>query len=247
AGMIAASWFVDPAWATAKATVLLGAVLPEGQETIEAIVEDAIAQRGRTGVLALAVLLVTGRRVLGAVTKALNLVSDVDERDDPLERRAAVEVSLITGLIGALLLAFASRPLLELLWGMIGILPGRDGALLPVAHQLVRAGLLVVVFTLVYVVVPRGERFWRAAFAGAVVATALFLGARGVFVVLFLFDVLWPNLTLIYGPLAVAALLLSWGWYIALIILAGGALASHVKVMILEGRPAEEAGDAHVR
>lgn len=245
AAMIAASWFVDPAWATTKATSLLGAVLPEGQETIAAILEDAIAQRGRTGVLAVGVLLVTGRRVLGALTKALNLVSDVDEREDPLPRRVAVEASLVAGLVAVVLLAFAARPLLDLLWGTLGILPGPDRALLPVAHHLLRAVLLVVAFTLVYAVVPRGERFWRAAFTGAVVATGLFLMARAAFIVLF--DLLWPNLTLIYGPLAVAALLLSWGWYLALITLAGGALASHIKVMILEGRSAASAAEIHTR
>lgn len=116
--------------------------------------------------------------------------------------------------------------------------------MLEVTQVVVRAALLVVIFTLLYVVVPRGERYWRAAFAGAVVATALFFVAQGGFQVVI--DTLWSNLTLIYGPLALAALLLSWAWYIALITLIGGSLASHIKVMVLQGRPATEAADAHV-
>nr|MBA3529239.1 hypothetical protein [Propionibacteriaceae bacterium] len=63
-------------------------------------------------------------------------------------------------------------------------------------------------------------------------------------------DRIWPSMALVYGPLAVAALLLIWSWYAALITLAGAALASHVKTMLLEGHgPAEterrHAGEAH--
>lgn len=243
--LIGASWAVDPAWATSKVTALLGAYMPHGGGGVERILQAAVASRGRAGAIALAVLLVSGRRVLGALTKALDLVSDVDERDDPLPRRVAVEALLIVGLTIALVLALVSRPLLELAWTAVAPLPGPANPALQAVELLVRVALLLVVFTLVYAVVPRGKRFWRAAFAGAVVATALFLVAQAAFVLLF--DVLWPNLTLVYGPLALAALLLLWGWYIALITLAGGAFASHTKVMILEGRPADEASRAHVR
>jgi uncharacterized BrkB/YihY/UPF0761 family membrane protein len=57
---------------------------------------------------------------------------------------------------------------------------------------------------------------------------------------------LWTSFALIYGPLALAALLLTWGWILGLIILFGGSLASHVKVMVIEGRGALEAERRHV-
>ena len=43
------------------------------------------------------------------------------------------------------------------------------------------------------------------------------------------------------GPVAV-----TWGWLLGLIILFGGSLASHVKVMVIEGRSASEAEWRHV-
>lgn len=78
---------------------------------------------------------------------------------------------------------------------------------------------------------------------GATVATGPFLVAQGVFAVLK--DVIWDNLSLLYGPLAITALLLSWAWDVALITLAGGAIASHVKVMVLEDDSAQQAGQHH--
>jgi len=68
--------------------------------------------------------------------------------------------------------------------------------------------------------------------------------ARSVF--LALLDRLWASFVLIYGPLALAALLLTWSWVVGLIVLFGGSLASHVKVMVIEEQSAEDAERLHV-
>jgi uncharacterized BrkB/YihY/UPF0761 family membrane protein len=92
--------------------------------------------------------------------------------------------------------------------------------------------------------VPHGERDARAALTGALAATILVLVIRAIF--LGILDRLWASFSLIYGPLALAALLLTWSWILGLIILFGGSLASHVKVMVVEGRSAQEAERRHV-
>ncbi len=188
--------------------------------------------------------MITGRRILGVLTKALNHVSDVDAEDDTFLRRAVVEVSLATGLIVLGLLALAARPLTEAAWETSRFVPGPDGPAIAILHLVVRVVILVVLFGFVYAFVPRGERRWQAVIIGAVVATALFLIAQGAFALLI--DRILESLRLIYGPLAFAVLLLSWTWYVALITLVGGALASHVKVMILEDDNARGASRQHV-
>jgi hypothetical protein len=77
-----------------------------------------------------------------------------------------------------------------------------------------------------------------------VTATGLVLAARAIF--LATLDRLWASFALIYGPLALAALLLTWGRFLGLILLFGGSLASHVKVMVIEGWSAQEAERCHV-
>lgn len=244
-GMVLASFVTDPDWATQEATRLLGEFIPRGEEEIEAIVSRAIADRGRVGVLSLIVFVATGRRILGVVTKALNHVSDVDAGTDSVLRRLLVELSLACGLIVLGLLALAARPLTRLAWETSRILPGADGPSLVIFQFLVRVVILVVLFGLVYAIVPRGDRRWPAVITGAVVATVLFLVAQGAFALLI--DRILESLRLIYGPLAFAALLLSWAWYVALITLVGGAFASHVKVMILEDGDAPDARRQHVQ
>jgi len=123
-------------------------------------------------------------------------------------------------------------------------LPGPLSLVARPALEIVRGVLLLATFYLIYTIVPRGERIRRAALLGAVAATLLFLLARYAF--LFFIGRLWANFNLIYGPLAVAAILMLWSWYVALITLFGASLASHAKTMLVEGESASEAERQHV-
>jgi uncharacterized BrkB/YihY/UPF0761 family membrane protein len=153
-------------------------------------------------------------------------------------------VAMLLGLAALSLLALAARPLLQLAWTTGRVLPGPDHFLITDMVEAFRVLILLGIFTLVYAVVPRGERLWRAVFVGAGAATAFFLIAEALFGVVS--HHIWDSLSLVYGPLALAALLLSWVWYVALITLVCGSLASHVKVMILEHASASQAGQRHV-
>ncbi|MDP9355403.1 MAG: YihY family inner membrane protein [Chloroflexota bacterium] len=244
AGATVASYFVDASWAVDRITQLLGEFVPRGEIEVEQIVDGAIAERGRVGLLSVVVLLATGRRVLGALVKALNLMSDVDERKDSLIRRALLELGLLFGLGGLILLALSARPLLSPVWSALDVLPGPLSLVARPALVIVRGLLLLATFYLIYAIIPRGERVRKAALIGAIAATLLFLLARVVF--LFFTGHLWANFNLIYGPLAVAAILMLWAWYVALITLFGASLASHAKTMLIEDQTAAEAASEHV-
>ena len=95
-----------------------------------------------------------------------------------------------------------------------------------------------------YTVVPHGERNRQVALFGALGASLLVLVARDIFLVIL--NQPWASFSLIYGPLAQAALLLTWGWALGLIILFGGSLASHVKAMVIDVRRAREVERRHV-
>lgn len=238
-----AAYVVEPAWAVARMADLLDGFVPPGVVDVRAIVTAASAHRGRVGLLAIAAWVVAGRRILGALVTALDRVSDVDERRESLRRRVLVEVGLL-GLLAALFAASLSvPPLLALLLRAPEAATARP-AVVAIGGVLLQGLLLLATFAVLYTVVPHGERDRRAALTGAVAATALFLVARAVF--LALLGTLWASFDLVYGPLAVAALLLLWAWSVALIVLFGGSLASHAKVMLGEGRSAGEAERRHV-
>ncbi|MDP9369000.1 MAG: YihY/virulence factor BrkB family protein [Chloroflexota bacterium] len=244
AGTVVASYVAHPAWVAERLTDLVEKFLPRRDVDVQRIVDAALAERRRVGVLALLVFLLSGRRVLGALTTALNLFSDVEERSEGLKRRVLVELGLLAGVTGLFLVALSAGPLVTLLWRATRVLPGPAGVVVTIVAELVQAALLCTTFIAIYAYVPAGRRPWQAVLAGAGVATLLFYVAQGIFLVI----IPWITeaLRLIYGPLAGAALLLIWAWYVALVTLIGGAITSHTKVMMIEGQSPQEASRQHV-
>ena len=242
-GVASASLVADPSWAVARLTTLLGEFLPAGTVEVQAIVDGSIAGRERIGVLAVVSWAVAGRRLLSTLVTAINRVSDVDELADPLRRRLLVELCLLLAIGLLFLLALSTAPVVELLWTRAGGLPGSRRLVVEVTTLLLRALLLLAAFATLYAVVPRGERGRQPVLVGAITATVLFLVVHAAFVMAMRW--VWGNLSLVYGPLAVATVLLTWAWYVGMIVLFGASLASHAKVMRLEGQSAREAGQQH--
>jgi uncharacterized BrkB/YihY/UPF0761 family membrane protein len=207
------------------------------------LVSNAISARVRTGLFAVILWVLAGRRILGALVTALDRVSDVDAREETVARRALVEVVALVGVGLLFAAAVIVQPVLALFWDR----NGGDAAIFSLPWLIgagVHAIALFAAFFALYSIVPHGERNYRAVAIGAFVATCLALLLR-VGVVL-LFDQFWASYALMYGPMALAAILLTWSWVFGLIVLFGGSLASHIKVMVFEGKSAEEAEARHV-
>jgi membrane protein len=242
--LIIVSSVADASSVAHHTTTILKTFIPEGGPEAGHILESAVAERRRIGLLSLGIFFVSGRRVLGVLTKALNQVSDVQRRDDSLMRRVAVELALLVGLVIFGLLALLAKPLLIVLWDTARFLPGPDAPTVRALSVVLRAIPIMATFALVYAFVPYGERLWRAVLVGAGAATVLLLLVRRLFDMFA--DRIWTNMGLLYGPLALAAVLLSWLWCVAVITLVGGGFASHVKTMILEHRSEEQTHHQHV-
>jgi YihY family inner membrane protein len=239
----AASHAVAPAVVAARFSAVAEGFLPPDVVDLDPVVAAAVAAPARMGVFAILAWLLSGRRIFGALVTALDRVSDVDAREETVERRALVELALLAGVTVLFAAALVARPVLGALWDAVW----GSGSGSPVGWLVGAAAhvlLLVAAFYALYAVVPRGERENRAALTGAVAAAMLVLVARAAFAAAL--DPLWTGFALAYGPLALAALLLSWGWVLGLIVLFGASLASHVKVMVIEGRSAREAEQRHV-
>jgi membrane protein len=242
--LIVVSAVADSSSVADHTTSILETFIPEGGPEAGNILESAVSERRRIGLLSLLIFFVSGRRVLGVLTKALNQVSDVHRRDDSLVRRVVVELALLVGLVIFGLLALLARPLLNLLWDTARFVPGPDAPAVQAMALVLRVIPVMATFGLVYAFVPYGERLWRAVLVGAGAATVLLLLVRQIFDVFA--DRIWSNMGLLYGPLALAAVLLSWIWCVAVITLVGGGFASHVKMMILEQQSDEQTQQRHV-
>lgn len=243
AGAALASWMVPAEVVTRLLVTLVESAVPPELVDVAPLVSNAISARVRTGLFAVILWVLAGRRIFGALVTALDRVSDVDAREETVARRALVEVVALVGVGLLFAVAVIVQPILSLFW---------DGNSSEVAvfsaPWFIGSGVHVLVlfaaFFALYSIVPHGERNYRAVAIGALAATCLALLLRVGVVVLF--DQFWANYTLMYGPMALAAILLTWSWVFGLIVLFGGSLASHVKVMVFEGKSADETEARHV-
>ncbi len=242
--IIVSSYLTDPQWVGERIVDGVNQFVPGEQIDPTALVAGAREERERLGIIAVVVVLFTGRRVLGTLILSLDRMSDVDQRDDSFRRKTMTEATLVVGVAVVAIMAIATRPVLSFVERSLGREPAGDDRLTWVLVELAQTLLIFGAFTLVYAVVPLGHRMWRAVLIAAASATALFLITRGAFTALV--DLLWETLSTLYGPFASAAFLLTWVYWVALIVLFGASLSSHIKVMHLEGASVQETEQRHV-
>jgi membrane protein len=95
---------------------------------------------------------------------------------------------------------------------------------------------MLTAFFLIYRFVPRKRLNRKSIAVAASVATALLVAARPIF---YGYVENLANYNLIYGGIAIAVVLLVWGWVAAFIAILGGEMASHFQTMVLEGAGAK--------
>jgi membrane protein len=236
-----AAWVVEPEWAVGQARELLPQALPLSAELVEQTVEEVIAARGPIGVVSLLALMWTGSRVFNALTVALNVAFDSEETYG-FWKRVLYQLAL-TASVGLLLaLGVIANLTLGWLWQALGPGSGQRAELPWVLREALPVLLLAGALVLLYRLVPRRRPAWRAALAGALLTSVLLRLARPLFVS---YVERLGTFNLVYGSLAAVILLLLWAWLTALLLLFGGEVASHVQMLVLEGRSLQEVRARH--
>lgn len=239
-----AGYFVDSHWLAHRVVALVGDLLPNGQEKLHALIEDAISSRGTTGLLSILVFLFAGSRVFSSLTRALNIAYDVDEPYG-FWKRLALDVSMLLTVGLLFVIALSSGWVYDAVAALFDLPTQTRRVSDTVFGWALPTGMLLLAFFLLYRFVPRARHKvsgTRSAAVGAVVATGGFLIAKPIFAV---YLDRFSNFNVLYGSLAIAIILLVWAWVIAWITLVGGEIASHVQMMIEEGRSAREVERRH--
>ena len=230
------AYFVSPDWAIGKAIVLLREFVPEGDAAVQRIIRDAVHDaHPYAGIVSLLLLLVLGSRAFGALSRALNIAYE-GEQTDSLARRIVIEIGMMTAVGVLFVCTLFSHYLLLFLSNAVRLLPGETGTTFTVMAQLIRVLLMLSAFYLIYRFVPRKRLNWKSIVLGAVVATSLLVAARPLF---YGYVQNLASYNLMYGGIAIAVVLLVWGWVAAFITILSGEMASHFQTMVLEGAGAK--------
>lgn len=241
AAIAIAAYFVDRQWAIEQGSLLIRGLVPSGTQFIRDVIESIIETRGQVGILSILVLIWSGSRVFGVITRALNIAYHVSEPYG-FFRRTLVEL-LMTFTIGILfILALGSRLVITFIEGIISIPFLQQHVLYQFLSYAIPAVLLLVSLFLTYQYVPRRRVAWWAALAGAGLFTVLFLIAQPLFT---RYVETFANYSMVYGPLAILITLILWIWISANLLLLGGELASHIQDILVEDKSEKEVEEQH--
>lgn len=241
AAIAIAAYFVDRQWALEQGSQVLRGFVPSGTQFIREVIENVTETRGQVGILSILVLIWSGSRVFGVITKALNIAYHVSEPYG-FFKRTLVEL-LMTFTIGVLfVLAMGSRLLISFVEGLVTIPILRQHVFYQFLSYAIPAVLLLLSLFVTYRYVPRRRVAWWAALAGAGLFTALFLIAQPLFTG---YIQRFADYSLVYGPLAILITLVLWIWISANLLLLGGELASHIQDLLVEERSETEVEEEH--
>lgn len=222
-------------------TLLAGATasLPSGVgDLILTTARSVIFARGAPGLLSFGLLAAawSGSSIFGSFRQALNAAFDVTE-DRPWWKQYLLQLAMLVIAGAALLLATVVLIDGEGIVGWVGDHIGL-GSGVRIAWSLLQipvalAGLVGVLWVQ-YLILPNGKhRAKGLSLAGAVLATALWIGATLLFrVYVQRFHALNPA----YGAIGAIMVLLSWMYYSAFVLLAVGELVSELEAGTGKGR-----------
>jgi membrane protein len=199
-------------------------------------VQGAFDARRGVSVISILLLLWSGTRVFGVLTKAMNTAFDESDHYGFFKMRL-VELIMVLSLGLLFIIAMVSRMAIRIVLNRFEILPDEQTVLYILLQVVVPVLLLFVVFFLVYRFVPNRTVDARAALAGAIFTTLVIVIARPLF--LGYLD-RFAEYNLIYGSLAILVILIIWTWIMSMIILMGGQLTSAVQMQLVENKPQKQ-------
>jgi membrane protein len=197
-------------------------LLPASQQLVTENLRAIIEGRATAGLLSLAGLLWSGRAVFGSLCRALDAVWETPQRR-PLHRQFLVD----TGLMACSALLLVASVVATAVFSLLGRADPLQASLvspvLQLASSLVTVAATVLVFAVLYCIVPNVALSWRDVWPGALLAAVVFEAAKTVFV---WYLVAAANYASVYGSLASVVVLLVWAWLSGIVVLLGAEVAA---------------------
>ena len=200
-------------------------------EFVERNLRVAVRSRGRAEALSGVLLIFSANGIFMPLEVALNrLWGFPSNRSYWLNQLISFGLTFTCGVLALTAAVLTSRnvDILDLLFGHVLILPERATL---VALKLVAVPFAILIFFLVYWLLPNGKVPLRAVWPIAFLAGAVIEITKNLYVWL------WPLLDLrrAYGPFFISVTLLLWGFVAALIVLAGAEMCARRGRLILRG------------
>ena len=220
------SFFVESQEVQTDLTDFITDYLPGSGDLISHNLDVVVQIRGALGVFSVLGLLWSASAVFGAVARAVNRAWDV-HRDRPAYIGKPRQLLMAFG-VGVLFVMSMGAATVARIAADVGENDTFDvsfavetlGSLL---LQGTSFGLTVVIFLLIYKLMPNTKTYWKYVWPGAIVGAVLFEVAKNVFLV---YVDSFSNFAHVYGSLAPVIALLLWVYVSSFILILGAELSS---------------------
>jgi len=191
-------------------------ILPTAAETVQQVVDQTLTMRGSIGLIGGIGLLWSASTLFNALTKSLNVIWSAPPRPFWRRRMVAAVSVLSIGLLFIVSVTFSA----------LTVVPSAEDGTVISQWLNFTVGLVVTIllFWLVYQLIPNTPENPKAALGGGILAAVLWQGAKAIFVVYLASGL--TNYGAVYGSLASVIALILWAYISALILFVGAVFAA---------------------
>ena len=220
------SFFLETESVQAQFTDFVARYLPGSEELIEPNLETVVDLRGAIGIFALLGMLWSATAVFGAVNRAVNRAWDV-HRDRPIYIGKPRQLGMALAVGVLFFLSLTAATVLRISERIAGVDAPALGFLYDAVARFFLQGvsfaLTLLIFLLIYKLMPNTKTYWRYIWPGALVGAVLFEAAKNLFIV---YVDRFSNFENVYGSLAPVIALLLWAYVSSFIVIVGAELSS---------------------
>jgi membrane protein len=204
----------------------VGNNFPGATDILKQNIANIVRLRGPVGILSFIFLLWGAGAMFSALSLAINRTWDINlHRSFFIRKASELIMALSMGIL--FLFSLGASAVISILREVIH-LPAASSLVAGAGSRLIAFLLILVVFLLLYKLIPNTRTYWRNVWPGALLAAVLFEIARTLFV-LYLEN--FANYQLIYGSITSIIALLVWIYYSAYIIILGAEFTSQYSRM----------------
>ncbi len=220
------SYFLEPERIQTDITSMVSGFLPGSEEFVQDNIDGILNIRSALGLFSLVGLLWSGSAMFGALDRAINRAWDVHtDRPIYIGKPRHMLMALSVGLMFAVSTSSAAivrtaQELPKVDMPVIGYIIDNMGHII---LQGISFSLMIVIFLIMYKIIPNTKTYWRYVWPGALVAAALFETTKNLFI---LYLERFASYQSVYGSLAPVIVLLLWAYVSSFIVLMGAEISS---------------------
>ena len=226
-GMITVfSYFLEPEQIQANISSAIGGFLPGSEQFVQDNIEGILNLRSALGLFSFLGLLWSGSAMMGALDRAINRAWDIhNDRPFYIGKPRHILMVISVGIMFPISMSSAAivrtaQELPTLNFPVVGFVIDNVGYIILQGMSFV---LMLMIFLMMYKMVPNTKTYWRYVWPGALVAAILFETSKNLFILYLEQFASYQN---VYGSVAPVIVLLFWAYVSSFIVLMGAELCS---------------------